>query len=477
MDGFTLVLVILAFVLGCIAGAFLLAARGRGQADQLREELDDAVNRLGSATAALAAASAEKDLLASQNRALSARSADETNVLRALAPVAEKLTQVQRQVGLLERDRVEQYGQLAQQLQEARDADARLLSTTHSLAAALRSNSARGQWGEVQLRRVVEAAGMLARVDFVEQATLARAEVAEAASSGGAGSTSRPDMVVQLPGNKQLVIDAKVPLSAFLQAQELDEDGAEGAGREAERTALLQQHAKALRAHIDTLAKKKYWEGTNNSPELVICFIPVESILSSALRADPGLLDYAFSRNVALASPVSLLAILKSAAFSWRQEVLTDNARELFELSRQLYERLGTMGGHVAKLGSSLKASVEKYNSFVGTLETRVLPTARRIGAFDAASLDAVPAGAGPEKSAFSGIQAVEATPRLLGAPELLDGPEDSEVESGGRGGHGWAQGSIGISRVGTSGDGQDLLDLAAPETAESPEGPVERSA
>ncbi|WP_294568577.1 DNA recombination protein RmuC [uncultured Arthrobacter sp.] len=475
MDGFTLVLVILAFVLGCIAGAFLLAARGRGQADQLREELDDAVNRLGSATAALAAASAEKDLLASQNRALSARSADETNVLRALAPVAEKLTQVQRQVGLLERDRVEQYGQLAQQLQEARDADARLLSTTHSLAAALRSNSARGQWGEVQLRRVVEAAGMLARVDFVEQATLARAEVAETTSSGGAGSTSRPDMVVQLPGNKQLVIDAKVPLSAFLQAQELD--GVEAAGREAERTALLQQHAKALRAHIDTLAKKKYWEGTNNSPELVICFIPVESILASALRADPGLLDYAFSRNVALTSPVSLMAILKSAAFSWRQEVLTDNARELFELSRQLYERLGTMGGHVAKLGSSLKASVEKYNSFVGTLETRVLPTARRIGAFDAASLDAVPAGAGPEKSAFSGIQAVEATPRLLGAPELLDGPDDSEVESGGRTGHGWSQGGSGISRVGTTGDGQDLLDLAAPGTSEASEGPVERSA
>ncbi len=282
-------------------------------------------------------------------------------------------------------------------------------------------------------------------------------------------------MVVQLPGNKQLVIDAKVPLSAFLQAQELD--GVEAGGREAEHAALLQQHAKALRAHIDTLAKKKYWEGTNNSPELVICFIPVESILASALRADPGLLDYAFSRNVALASPVSLLAILKSAAFSWRQEVLTDNARELFELSRQLYERLGTMGGHVAKLGSSLKASVEKYNSFVGTLETRVLPTARRIGAFDAASLDAVPAGAGPEKSAFSGIQAVEATPRLLGAPELLDGTDDSEIGSGGRGGHGWSQGGAGVSRVGITGDGQDLLDLAAPGTSEAPEGPVERSA
>jgi DNA recombination protein RmuC len=435
MDAFLLVLVILAFVIGCIAGAFYAS---------------------------------------SQNRSLTARSSEETNVLRALAPVAEKLTQVQRQVGLLERDRVEQYGQLAQQLQEARDADARLLSTTHSLAAALRSNSARGQWGEVQLRRVVEAAGMIARVDFVEQATYTRAADTEGAA-GGAGSTSRPDMVVQLPGNKQLVIDAKVPLSAFLQAQELDEDGPDGAGRAGDKAALLQQHAKALRAHIDTLAKKKYWEGTNNSPELVICFIPVESILSSALRADPGLLDYAFSRNVALASPVSLLAILKSAAFSWRQEVLTDNARELFELSRQLYERLGTMGGHVAKLGSSLKASVEKYNSFVGTLETRVLPTARRIGAFDAASLDSVPAGAGTgtDKPAFQGVQAVEATPRLLGAPELLDAPSERAGVEGA--GDDWGQGgNDGSARGGVA----NLTDLS-PGAGDGEEagGPVERSA
>lgn len=445
MSTTAVLLVILAFILGCALGAALVWRSLRTRSTDLRSELDDATAHLGRATTDLAAASAQRDLLQQHNRELTGKSSTENDVLRALAPVAEKLTQVQRQVGLLERDRVEQYGQLAQQLDEARLSDARLLSTTHALAGALRSNSARGQWGEVQLRRVVEAAGMLSRVDFLEQVSFAATDDADRA---------RPDMVVQLPGDKQLVIDAKVPLSAFLAAQELTSTGqnaesSEGArtdqGLEAQRAELLKQHGKALRAHIDALARKKYWEGATNSPELVICFIPVESILSEALRADPELLDYAFSRSVALASPVSLLGILKGAAFSWRQAVLTDNARELFDLSKQLYERLGTMGGHVTKLGSSLKTSVERYNSFVGALESRVLPTARRIGAFDSASLDvvdaaadgALPGTAGADVSAIGAARAqragapraavepagsIDATPRSLTAHELLDG-------------------------------------------------------
>ncbi|WP_051477107.1 DNA recombination protein RmuC [Arthrobacter sp. Br18] len=425
MNSLAVALVLLAFVLGCVGGGILVALLMRRHAAVLREELDDAVNRLGSTTSALAAATAERNLLSHHNRELSGRSSEETDVLRALAPVAEKLTQVQLQVGLLERDRVEQYGQLARQLEEARDADARLLSTTHSLAAALRSNSARGQWGEVQLRRVVEAAGMLDRVDFLEQASFPAGSGGLHAVDGPA-ALARPDMVVKLPGDKQLVIDAKVPLSAFLRAQELPGgDGSPSEGSAAsERSELLKQHAKALRAHVDALAKKKYWEGTSNSPELVICFIPVESVLSAALRADPELLDYAFSRNVALASPVSLLGILKGAAFSWRQDVLTENARELFDLSRQLYERLGTMGTHVTRLGASLRTSVEKYNSFVGALETRVLPTARRIGAFDAASLASTEGG-------LPGAAAVDAAPRSLSAPELMDRPDEDAGDAG----------------------------------------------
>jgi DNA recombination protein RmuC len=445
MSTTAVLLVLLAFVLGCAVGAFLVARTQRTRAEELRTELDDATARLGRTTTDLAAASAQRDLLQQHNRELSGKTSTDQEVLRALAPVAEKLSQVQRQVGLLERDRVEQYGQLARQLEEARVVDARLLSTTHSLAGALRSTSARGQWGEVQLRRVVEAAGMLSRVDFIEQVSFDGSE---------GGDRARPDMVVQLPGDKQLVIDAKVPLSAFLTAQELDGRSADwaeadAAALEARRSELLRRHGKALRAHVDALAKKKYWEGAANSPELVICFIPVESILSEALRADPELLDYAFSRNVALASPVSLLGILKGAAFSWRQAVLTDNARELFDLSKQLYERLGTMGGHVTRLGASLKTSVERYNSFVGALESRVLPTARRIGAFDSASLDAVDAAVdgahdGPEGPQGAGVSllgharaqragssaagsaqpaaTIDATPRSLTAHELLEG-------------------------------------------------------
>ncbi|WP_104179174.1 DNA recombination protein RmuC [Arthrobacter sp. B0490] len=440
MSTTAVLLVLLAFLLGCAVGAFLVYRALRPRADGLRSELDDATARLGSTTTELAAAAAQRDLLQQHNRELTGKTSTDNDVLRALAPVAEKLTQVQRQVGLLERDRVEQYGQLARQLEESREADALLLATTSSLAGALRSNSARGQWGEVQLRRVVEAAGMLSRVDFLEQVSFAGVED---------GERARPDMVVQLPGDKQLVIDAKVPLSAFLAAQELagasDERGDADAG--VRRSELLRQHSKALRAHVDALARKKYWEGASNSPELVICFIPVESVLSEALRADPELLDYAFSRNVALASPVSLLGILKGAAFSWRQAVLTDNARELFDLSKQLYERLGTMGGHVTRLGASLKTSVERYNSFVGALESRVLPTARRIGAFDSASLDAVEAavegtGDAPEGARGADVSllgtaraqragsagasdraaaTIDATPRSLTAHELLE--------------------------------------------------------
>jgi DNA recombination protein RmuC len=169
--------------------------------------------------------------------------------------------------------------------------------------------------------------------------------------------------------------------------------------------AHLAAHAKALKSHVDALSNKKYWDIPGNSPELVICFLPAESILAAALSADPGLLDYALNRNVVLASPGTLLAVLKSVAFTWRQDVLTDSARELFELARQLYERMGTLGDNVTKLGSSLKTSVDRYNSMIGTLEARILPTARKLNSLDASGL-VTPT-------------ALEVTPRSIAAPEL----------------------------------------------------------
>lgn len=399
MDGFAVLLALFMLLLGAAAGVlggFLLFRR---RSAALEEDFDGVSARLAEVNARFAAADAERRLLLSQNRELNESRNHDGSVLRALAPVAEKLTAVQQQVSLLERDRLEQYGQLAQQLQEARLSDEQLLRSTHALASALRSNSARGQWGEVQLRRVVEAAGMLRHVDFNEQV-----------HSASVDNAVRPDLVVQLPGGKQLVVDAKVPLASYLAAQEQGAssqrvNGVHSAAGGAD--ALLLAHAKALKSHVDALGSKKYWDIPGNSPELVICFLPAESILAAALEADPALLDHALSRNVVLASPGTLLAVLKSVAFTWRQDVLTDSARELFELARQLYERMGTLGDNVGKLGSSLKTSVDRYNALVGTLEARVLPTARKLNALDTDGLVPPPA--------------VEAVPRTLAAPELIE--------------------------------------------------------
>ncbi|KNH16906.1 recombinase RmuC [Arthrobacter sp. ZBG10] len=399
MDAFALILALFTLLLGVFAGAAAVFLALRKKSRGLEEDFDAVSSRLSEVSARFAAADAERRLLAAQNRELGEARSQDGSVLRALAPVAEKLTAVQQQVALLERDRVEQYGQLAQQLQEARLSDEQLIRSTHALESALRSNSARGQWGEVQLRRVVEASGMLRHVDFVEQL-----------HSTGGESGVRPDLVVQLPGQKQLVVDAKVPLSSYLEAQELGTADTRPAGlpsamERRNQQSLLVAHAKALRAHVDALGNKKYWDIPGNSPELVICFLPAESILAAALNADPELLDHALSRNVVLASPSTLLAVLKSVAFTWRQDVLTDSARELFELASQLYDRMGTLGENVTKLGASLKSSVDRYNSMVGTLEARVLPTARKLNSLDAAGLAAPPA--------------IEVTPRAVAAPEL----------------------------------------------------------
>lgn len=400
MNGFVAVLAVLMLLLGAGLGAAVTVFAGRRREAASAAQLAELNARLSSAAAELAAADAERRLLASQNAQLASMDEQENTVLRALGPVAEKLSLVQTQVALLERDRVEQFGQLSQQLRQARLNDEQLLRSTQSLSAALQSNSARGQWGEVQLRRVVEAAGMLPHVDFLEQVHTA-----------GSEGALRPDMVVQLPGRKQLVVDAKVPLASYLQAQDLPAEGVS----EAQRKDLLAAHAKALKAHVDALAGKKYWEAAANTPELVICFVPAESILAAALSADPGLLDHALARNVALASPVSLLATLKSVAFTWRQDVLTDNAKELFELAQQLYTRMGTLGEAAGKLGASLKTSVDRYNAMVGTLEGRVLPTARKLNALNKEGLATPPF--------------VEPSPRSLSAPELLPGSKEQDEE------------------------------------------------
>ena len=357
--------------------------RLEGQDDQYRRQIAQQEDRLREF----------QDRLRDVRIAEAERARTDGQVLVALSPVAESLQAVQQKVAELEAERTLQYGALSEQLRTAAESGERLRGTAESLASALKSNSTRGVWGETPLRNVVQAAGLVERVDFDVQTSIS--------SDAGSG---RPDMVVHLPGGKNIAVDAKVPFSAYLEASAIPASatGDEGARRDQ----LVRQHVKALRAHVDALAGKTYWAGLESSPELVIAFIPSESLVSSALEADPALMNYAFQKRVALASPVTLWSVLKTVAFSWQQDVVTAEAKELFDLSRELYGRLSTMAGHVDKLGRSLRAGVTDYNRFVGSLERTVLPSARRLSMLDESKVLATPT-------------IVEESPRELTAPEL----------------------------------------------------------
>lgn len=337
---------------------------------------------------------AQRDLLVERVTDLEAALGQERELSATLGPLAATLSRVEGQVKALERDRVDQYARLEAQLTEARLDGQALRSQTAALAGALRSSTARGTWGEVQLRRVVEHAGMLSRVDFTTQAVGARPD----------GSQVRPDMLVHLPGGKNVVVDAKSPLAAFLEASEHPNDPAR-------QEAAAAAHAKALRAHVDVLADKRYWTAFDPSPEVVVCFVPGEAFLASACAADGSLLEYAMSRRVVLATPTTLLALLRTVALTWQTESLSGNARELFAVGRELYARLGTLGSHAGRLGRSLQRAVEDYNAVVGTLERRVLVTARQMRDLEVTDLDL------PEVPVLD-----EATVRPLTAVELLDG-------------------------------------------------------
>ncbi|MGB3185231.1 MAG: DNA recombination protein RmuC, partial [Ornithinimicrobium sp.] len=319
----------------------------------------------------VAAARAERDLLASQLDAQRIAGDDDRAVAAELAPLRATLDRVASHVTTLERDRVEQYGQLGAVLRSVAAGTEALGQETSALSGALNSSGVRGAWGEAQLRRVLEHAGMLPRCDFDEQVS----------ATSRHDANVRPDVVVHLPGTKSLVIDAKAPLTAFLQAQ----------GNQispSERDQHLQQHAAAVRRHVEALASKEYWSAFADSPELVICFVPSDAVLASALQTEPDLYDYAQSRKVVLASPATLLAILRATAFAWQQEALQTNAAEVLRLGNDLHSRLGTLGQHVQAMGTSLTKSVDAYNRFVGTLETRVMVTSRKMVELDVVSAE-----------------------------------------------------------------------------------------
>ena len=338
-----------------------------------------------------AALSTERDLMRERVIDLEASISDDAQTATMLAPLRDALVRVERQVGTLERDRVEQFSQVSLQLADVTTSTNALRSQTASLVGSLNASTIRGNWGEVQLRRVLEHAGMLARCDFDEQVS--------ALSSHERGV--RPDVVVHLPGDKCLVVDAKAPLTAFLGAQA---DGIDAAGR----SRLLAAHATSLRGHVDSLATKAYWSAFTNTPEMVVCFIPGDAILAAALASDPALFDYAQARRVVLASPGTLLALLRTVAFTWQQDALTANAQLLLKLGSELYSRLGTLGSHATRMGSCLQKSVESYNALVGALESRVMVTARKMHELGLAQTPLPETGP------------VEAAPRPLTATELI---------------------------------------------------------
>ena len=344
------------------------------------------------AAAALAAVAAERHLLADRVIDLEAALSQDAETASALRPLGDAMARLESHVDTLERDRVDQFAVVRTVLSRVESETAALGRQTQSLAGSLNAATVRGAWGEVQLKRVLEHAGMLARCDFDEQVSATNAH----------GQGVRPDVVVRLPGDKVLVIDAKAPMSAFLQTQVEDLDPTEA-------VRLLADHARALKSHVIALASKDYWSAFDNTPEAVICFVPSDAVLASALAADPSLYDAALAKRVVLVGPGSLLALLRAVAFTWQQDSVAGSARELLVAARALYGRLGTMGGHVATMGRSLQRSVETYNQFVGTLETRVLPSARRmheLGVGDAPLATFAP---------------IEQGPRILTAAELLD--------------------------------------------------------
>lgn len=307
-----------------------------------------------------------------------------------LKPLQESLFKVDSRIGEIEKARIVAYSALDTQLRALLETHLPVLhEETAKLVKALRQPTARGRWGEVQLQRVVEMAGMLEHCDFSQQVSITDAEE----------KRQRPDMIVRLPGGKQVVVDAKAPLAAYLEAMEAkDEDS---------RKARLEQHAQQIKKHIQNLGQKSYWEQFQPTPEFAVLFLPGESFLSAAFLEDPSLLEFAVDRKVIPATPTTLIALLKAIAYGWQQEVLAENAKKISQLGKELYDRLITLGSRWASVGKGLEAATKAYNEATGTLESRVFVSARRLRDLQGLQNDVDPPGK------------VELVPRQLQLAEL----------------------------------------------------------
>jgi DNA recombination protein RmuC len=290
-------------------------------------------------------------------------------VKQIVGPVKESLEKYDRQVQEMERIRQKAYGSLSQQVESLMTSQQQLQKETANLVKALRTPHVRGRWGEITLRRVAELAGMLKHCDFFEQE-----------SKDTEQGRLRPDMIVRLPNEKQIVVDSKAPLLAYLEEVE--------AQTEEERTNKLALHSRQIQTHMNKLSQKVYWEQFHPTPEFVVLFIPGESFFSSALEYNPGLIEEGVSKGVILATPTTLISLLKAVAFGWRQEIMTENAAAISKLGRQLYERINTMAEHLQNLGKNIEKCVSTYNQVVGSFERRVLASARKFSDLGIAKKD-----------------------------------------------------------------------------------------
>lgn len=312
-----------------------------------------------------------------------------TAIENLITPVRESLGKFEMRIGEIEKIREGAYSELKEQVRALGEGQLGLQRETASLVRALRQPTGRGQWGEIQLKRVVELAGMQEHCDFETQTTTTSDE----------GKRLRPDLVVRLPGGKTIVVDSKTPMDAYLDAIEATDDSV--------RQQALDNHARQVRTHIQQLSSKNYTAQFDQAPEFTVLFLPSESFFSAALQSDPGLIEKGVDLGVILATPTTLIALLRAVAYGWRQEAVAQNAREISALGKVLHERLGVLASHFAKLGNSLKGAVENYNRTVGSLETRVLPSARKFE-----ELKAV-----PEAASIDTLEPVDSQPRELQSP------------------------------------------------------------
>lgn len=310
--------------------------------------------------------------------------------MRLIRPVEERLARVDRELEAIGKDRAANHAQLTAHLRTVVDAQRELAGETQRLVQALRRPHVRGQWGELQLRRVVELAGMREHCDFDLQASVQTVD-----------GRLRPDMIVHLPGDKLVVVDAKAPIDAYLDAAEAADEGG--------RTEHLDRHATHVRQHIEQLAGKEYADQFSATPDFVVMFLPGESFFSAACERDPNLIEFAVRRNVIPASPTTLITVLKAVYYGWQQERIARNAEEIRDLGQDLYHRMRTVGEHLARVHKGLSSAVDGYNAAVGSLESRVLPTLRRLHELGVADGD----------GELEPAERVDGVPRLPSAPEL----------------------------------------------------------